>query len=276
MMRTSTLSEMVPLPLRWIDQPRVTKEEMKEARALKREKKDTGNTPAIQPARMAKRSVKGSRNHAMPNEVQISSENHNVEAITSLESETHDDALKSGSLVGRDDPIEENGKVICTSDILLSRVPTEDAQFDNYSVTEQQHESCPDLPSEYEAGSNNPKDIKQHSTQMGHGTDFNLSQDKRSTVDDKQLHNEDLEVPSCLCGRAAELKTVSRGPNKGLRFWVCWNSRPFYVKKKTNGEESCKFFRWVDTPCERSDALKNAEKQRKRENRKRKELSLLS
>ena len=59
-----------------------------------------------------------------------------------------------------------------------------------------------------------------------------------------------LEAPSCLCSRDAVLKTVkSRGPNKGLRFWVCANSQPFYEKFKKRKAamigESCKFFRFV-------------------------------
>lgn len=89
------------------------------------------------------------------------------------------------------------------------------------------------------------------------------------------------EVPLCSCSREAILKMVkSKGPNNGKSFWVCSNSRPFYVKKKKHKADvigqSCKFFRWVDPPLLKSEAQKKEEKQKKREHFKERELALLA
>ncbi|BFI34386.1 hypothetical protein MPTK2_4g23670 [Marchantia polymorpha subsp. ruderalis] len=67
---------------------------------------------------------------------------------------------------------------------------------------------------------------------------------------------DETQPPYCECKtvkRRAALKTVlSNSANQGLRYWVCVNHRPLFQKKSLwegdPNDESCKFFRWLDTP----------------------------
>lgn len=81
-------------------------------------------------------------------------------------------------------------------------------------------------------------------------------------------------APYCSCKvvpRQAILKTVIRSgdPNEGLRYWSCSNNRKLFTKKRKSPsdvtEESCNYFRWLDTPRFTAKDKKEARKERYRQ-----------
>ncbi|KAG0557150.1 hypothetical protein KC19_11G106100 [Ceratodon purpureus] len=84
----------------------------------------------------------------------------------------------------------------------------------------------------------------------------------------------EIDAPHCLCKvvpRQAVLKTVVRSgdPNQGLRYWSCSNYRKLFTKKKKPPsdvtEESCNYFRWLDTPRVTAKDKREARKERYRQ-----------
>ncbi|KAH8961741.1 hypothetical protein BDL97_05G064200 [Sphagnum fallax] len=85
---------------------------------------------------------------------------------------------------------------------------------------------------------------------------MNLKQKDQSKIQ-SEAEEEEVGVPHCDCKlirRLAVMKTVTRNgdANLGLRYWGCSNYQVTFVKKRKQPneieEESCKFFRWFDTP----------------------------
>ncbi|KAH8961732.1 hypothetical protein BDL97_05G064200 [Sphagnum fallax] len=88
---------------------------------------------------------------------------------------------------------------------------------------------------------------------------MNLKQKDQSKIQSEAefAEEEEVGVPHCDCKlirRLAVMKTVTRNgdANLGLRYWGCSNYQVTFVKKRKQPneieEESCKFFRWFDTP----------------------------
>lgn len=84
----------------------------------------------------------------------------------------------------------------------------------------------------------------------------------------------EILVPYCFCKiapRHAILETVLRSgdPNQSLRYWSCSNFRKLFPKKQKPlaevAEESCNFFRWIDTPRFTAKDKREARKKRYRQ-----------
>ncbi|KAI5077379.1 hypothetical protein GOP47_0007203 [Adiantum capillus-veneris] len=254
----------------WIDPPRITQEQKREARVGKRQRKeDNLESAAFLPANNTE------------NALQVNKDDAELETIN------HQDAINAfESSIGALNSANHSQDVCGGEDAYFSLgVQTENGQIEDLSGAQQQH-SSPTHGINCKTDRRNFEDTTQPNIYVGQVTNFHVVQAKECTANINHMQSDtnghDIsETPDCLCSRAALLKTVkSRGPNQGLRFWVCSNSRPFYVKKERvvakDGEGSCKFFRWIDTPLEKSDKQKTEEKQRRKENRKRRELSILS
>ncbi|MCO5602206.1 hypothetical protein L7F22_056334 [Adiantum nelumboides] len=254
----------------WIDPPRTTQEQRREAQVGKCRRKDVniGND--------ASRSASKTRSSVSTSILQPANKKRSKQDAIVIAIESSAGAQNS----------VDHGQAVCMDDTSLSlRIQTEIDQIEDLSGAEQQHSSSSHRTN-HKRDEGSFEGAAQPITPVGHVADFCAVHNEELTAnqDDMQSHanvHEISETPSCFCSRAALLKTVkSRGPNQGLRFWVCSNSRPFYVKKKRvaakDGEKSCKYFRWFDTPSEMSDKQRSEEKQVRKENRKRRELSILS
>lgn len=268
------------LDRRWIDQPRISKEQKTESQALMRKRKAVtyDNRDLQQPALRTRSVVRDLEKQCKTIEgLQVNEEleirvSENDPPQTQVHKDVGD-ALIDSPIASQHDLTAYYGADVCGENVsAAARTTSNDSCFAEHLQSSPTNAVQPETGRcERNAKLQRNKAVVQDVQGLNlsvndtiKGADTNITQigpglcgvpkDKDTNQEEQSLENasEFLETPTCLCLRAAVLKTVkSKGPNQGLRFWVCSNSRPFYLKKKksktNDGEESCKFFRSVQT-----------------------------